>query len=89
MIAMMKTADGITGPVNMGNPEEFTILELAEQLIHMTHSPSKVVFKPQHQDDPVQRRPDISLAGKILNWQPKVPLEEGLAKTIAYFRALL
>lgn len=89
MTRMMKTADGITGPVNLGNPEEFTILDLAERVIRMTRSPSKVAFESLPQDDPVQRRPDISLAVKFLNWQPKVSLEEGLEKTIAYFRALL
>jgi UDP-glucuronate decarboxylase len=90
MIRMMQTGDEITGPVNLGNPVEFTILELAEQIIRMTGSHSKITFLPLPQDDPVQRRPDITLAGKMLNgWVPRVDLETGLEKTIAYFEMLL
>jgi UDP-glucuronate decarboxylase len=89
LIRMMGTPKGFLGPVNLGNPAEFTILELAEILIRMTGSRSKIVFKPLPQDDPTQRKPDITLAQKKLGWQPRVPLEEGLAKTIAYFRKLL
>lgn len=90
MIRMMQTGDTITGPVNLGNPVEFTILELAEKILSMTGSISKISFLPLPQDDPVQRQPDISLARKILDgWSPKVELEAGLEKTIAYFNQLL
>jgi UDP-glucuronate decarboxylase len=90
MIRMMQTGDQITGPVNLGNPVEFTILELAEKIISLTGSKSKITFLPLPQDDPVQRQPDISLANKILDsWSPKVELEAGLEKTIAYFDHLL
>ena len=89
LIRMMGTPKGFLGPVNLGNPAEFTILELAEILIRMTGSPSKIVFKPLPQDDPTQRKPDITLAQKKLGWQPHVPLKEGLAKTIEYFRGVI
>jgi len=89
LIRMMGTPKGFLGPVNLGNPAEFTILELAEILIRMTGSPSKIVFKPLPQDDPTQRKPDITLAQKKLGWQPRVPLKEGLAKTIEYFRGVI
>ncbi|MCX5841069.1 MAG: SDR family oxidoreductase [Deltaproteobacteria bacterium] len=89
LIRMMGTPTGFLGPVNLGNPAEFTILELAEILIRMTGSRAKIIFKPLPQDDPTQRKPDITLAQKKLSWQPRIPLEEGLAKTIAYFRKLL
>ncbi len=90
MIRMMDTGDDITGPVNLGNPVEFKILELAEKIIKMTGSRSKLTFLPLPQDDPVQRKPDISLAREILNeWSPRVDLEAGLEKTIAYFDTLL
>jgi len=90
MIRMMNTPDDITGPVNLGNPEEYTILELAEKIIKLTKSKSRIVFMPLPEDDPIQRKPDITLARKILNgWEPKVPLEEGLIKTIEYFRKKL
>lgn len=90
MIRMMNTADDITGPVNLGNPAEFTILELAEQILKMTGSKSKLSFLPLPQDDPVQRQPDISLAKEILDgWSPAVNLESGLELTIAYFKDLL
>lgn len=86
----MNSRDGFTGPVNIGNPGEFTILELAEKIIGMTNSKSKIVHRPLPEDDPAQRRPEISLARKELgNWKPKVPLAEGLEKTIGYFRQLL
>jgi UDP-glucuronate decarboxylase len=75
--------------VNLGNPEEFTIRNLAETVIHMTGSRSRIVLRPLPQDDPVQRQPNITLAKEKLGWEPKVPLEEGLAKTIAYFRAVI
>lgn len=90
MIRMMQTDDHITGPVNLGNPVEFTILELAQKIIEMTGSSSKITFLPLPQDDPVQRQPDITLAKKILDgWSPSVELESGLEKTIAYFNQLL
>jgi len=89
MIRLMNTDDSIIGPVNIGNPGEFTILELAEKIIQLTNSRSKIVFRPLPQDDPMQRCPDISLAKKELNWEPKVQLEEGLLKTIQYFESIL
>lgn len=89
MIKMMGTDDTFTGPVNIGNPDEFTILELAEKVIQLTGSKSKLVFRPLPSDDPLQRQPDISLAKEKLDWEPKIKLEEGLVKTIAYFDQLL
>jgi UDP-glucuronate decarboxylase len=89
MVRLMNTGDDVTGPVNVGNPGEFTIRELAEKVIQLTGSKSKLVFKPLPQDDPRQRKPDITLAKKVLGWEPKVPLEEGLKKTIEYFDKLL
>jgi len=87
MMRMMGTKDDVTGPVNIGNPKEFTIKELAELVIKMTGSKSKIIFKPLPQDDPVQRQPDISLANRLLDdWKPATELEEGLQKTIDYFR---
>jgi UDP-glucuronate decarboxylase len=85
MLRMMGTASDVTGPVNIGNPGEFTMLELAEAVIRLTKSKSKLVFLPLPQDDPKQRRPDISLAKEALGWSPKVDLEAGLEKTIGYF----
>jgi len=89
MVMMMATPTSFTGPVNIGNPVEFTILELAEKVIALTGSSSKLVFSPLPSDDPRQRKPDISLAQNALNWQPKVTLEEGLRSAIAYFSNLL
>lgn len=89
MMRMMGTNAGITGPVNLGNPGEFTILELAKKVIDLTGSKSRLVFQPLPQDDPTQRKPDISLAKKELDWEPRVQLEEGLKKTILYFDTLL
>ena len=89
IIRMMATPDDFLGPVNLGNPREFTILELAERLIRMTGSRAKIIFKPLPQDDPTQRKPDIRLARETLGWQPKIPLEEGIEKTIAYFRSVI
>lgn len=89
LIKLMNTPDDFTGPVNLGNPEEFSILELAEMVIRLTGSKSKIVFKPLPPDDPTQRQPDISLAKEILNWEPKVALKDGLEKTIAYFKEVL
>jgi UDP-glucuronate decarboxylase len=85
MLRMMGTASDVTGPVNIGNPGEFTMLELAEAVLRLTKSKSKLVFLPLPQDDPKQRRPDISLAKEVLGWSPKVDLEAGLEKTIGYF----
>jgi UDP-glucuronate decarboxylase len=90
MIRMMATSDDITGPVNIGNPGEFSMLELADKVLKKTGSKSKIVFKPLPQDDPTQRRPDISQAAKLLNgWTPKVSLDEGLEKTINYFKTVI
>lgn len=87
-VALMEQ-DDLVGPVNIGNPSEFTILELAEKVIQMTGTDSKIVHRELPSDDPQQRRPDISLAKSKLNWEPSVPLEEGLRDTIAYFRDYL
>lgn len=89
MIKMMNSRDGFTGPVNIGNPGEFTMLELAELVIKLAGSDSKIVYKPLPQDDPLQRQPVIDLAKKELDWEPTISLEEGLARTIEYFRILL
>lgn len=89
MIKMMKTEDSFTGPVNIGNPCEFTILKLAETVLQLTGSKAKIVFEPLPADDPTQRKPDITLARKKLDWEPKVPLEEGLKETIKYFKSIL
>jgi UDP-glucuronate decarboxylase len=89
MIRMMDTDDDVTGPINVGNPGEFTMLSLAQEIIRLTGSRSSVVFKPLPADDPKQRRPDISVAREVLDWQPSVALEQGLGKTIAYFQDLL
>jgi len=89
MIRMMATEKSFIGPLNIGNPNEFTILQLAEQVILQTGSQSKIKFLPLPQDDPQQRKPDIELAKKSLDWSPTVQLEEGLSKTIAYFRTCL
>ena len=85
IVKMMNTED-FPGPVNLGNPGEFTILELAEKVIKLTGSKSKIVYKPLPQDDPMQRQPDISLAKEKLGWEPKINLEEGLKRTIDYFK---
>ncbi len=85
----MMNSENFTGPVNLGNPDEFTILELAETVIRLTGSVSEIVHSALPGDDPVRRNPDISLAARRLNWKPVVPLEEGLVKTIAYFEDLL
>jgi UDP-glucuronate decarboxylase len=88
-IRLMDTPDEFPGPVNLGNPGEFTILELAETIIRLTGSASKISFEPLPQDDPLQRKPDISLAREKLGWEPKVKLEKGLARTIAYFKSII
>ena len=89
LIRLMDTDDAITGPVNLGNPAEQTMLSLAEQIIELTGSRSTLVFHPLPVDDPLQRRPDIGLAQSLLAWQPTIPLRQGLERTIAYFDALL
>ncbi|SEM28388.1 UDP-glucuronate decarboxylase [Syntrophus gentianae] len=86
LIRLMDTPEEVSGPVNLGNPVEFTILELAEKIIAMTGSSSRILFSPLPQDDPIQRRPEISLAKRILNWQPETSMEKGMGLTIAYFR---
>lgn len=86
---MMATEPGFTGPVNLGNPGEFTMLELAEKVLQLVGGKSNLTFMPLPQDDPKQRQPDISLAKSKLDWQPKVQLEDGLKETIAYFRKTL
>ena len=88
LIQMMNGPDEFIGPVNLGNPEEFSMLQLAEIIIRLTGSRSKIIFKPLPQDDPLQRCPDIALARKRLNWQPKISLEKGLLETINYFKTL-
>jgi UDP-glucuronate decarboxylase len=89
LIKLMDTPDSFTGPVNLGNPDEFTIKSLAETIIKMTGSRSKIVYLPLPADDPKQRKPDISLAMKELDWKPTIKLQEGLEKTIEYFRFAL
>jgi len=88
-IIKMMNKDDFTGPVNLGNPGEFTILELAEKVIKLTNSNSKIINKPLPQDDPMQRKPDISLAKEKLDWEPKINLEDGLKRTIDYFKSVL
>jgi UDP-glucuronate decarboxylase len=85
---LMQSPDGVFGPINLGNPVEHTMLELAERIITLSRSRSTIVFKPLPSDDPVRRRPDITLARKVLNWEPKISLSEGLGRTIEYFREL-
>lgn len=89
IIRMMNTPDDVIGPINIGNPEEYTILELAQKIIDLTGSRSKIIHLPAIKDDPRQRRPDITKARSILQWQPTTPLTEGLKKTIAYFEQFL
>ena len=86
---LMASDDDFTGPVNLGNPHECTVLELAELIIELCNSPSEIVFAPLPADDPARRCPDITLARAMLKWEPRVPLREGLARTIEYFDALL
>jgi UDP-glucuronate decarboxylase len=88
-IRMMATGDDVTGPVNLGNPHEITVRELAERIIAMTGAKSQIVHRPLPQDDPLQRCPDITLAKSLLGWEPNVKLEDGLTRTIAFFRGLL
>ncbi|HNV46780.1 MAG TPA: SDR family oxidoreductase [Spirochaetota bacterium] len=89
MIRLMNSRDGLTGPVNIGNPNEFTILQLAEKVIALTGSKSKIIHQPLPQDDPTQRQPNIDIARAELGWEPAVQLAEGLERTIAYFREIL
>jgi UDP-glucuronate decarboxylase len=89
MLRMMATDVGVTGPINLGNATEFTILELAETVLRMTNSRSKIVFRPLPLDDPRQRQPDLSLARAVLGWEPRTRLEDGLKPTIAHFRDIL
>ncbi|WP_029919213.1 UDP-glucuronic acid decarboxylase family protein [Nevskia soli] len=89
LIKLMESPDTLTGPVNLGNPAEFTIKQLAEKVLSMTQSASAIEFRPLPGDDPRQRRPDITLAGEALRWHPEVSLEQGLRPTVAYFRSLL
>ena len=89
MMRMMASRDGFAGPVNIGNPVEMTMLELAENVLRLTGSKAKLIFKPLPQDDPKQRQPDITLAKKELGWEPKVTLADGLKETIAYFRTVV
>lgn len=88
MIAFMDSNSEFVGPVNIGNPCEFTMIELAEKVLHLTQSQSKIVYNPLPSDDPRQRKPNIQLAQKMLNWQPSISLEDGLKETISYFRKL-
>jgi len=89
MIRMMGSPESFTGPVNIGNPHEFTILELAEKVIKLTGSKSKIIYQPLPSDDPMMRKPDISLAEKELDWKPNIKLDEGLVKTIAFFKTII
>jgi UDP-glucuronate decarboxylase len=88
-VKLMRSRDDLTGPINLGNPDEFSILELAEKVIKLTRSKSKVVYKTLPNDDPTQRQPDIRLAKKRLKWKPDVKLEDGLKETIKYFRKVI
>ncbi len=88
MIKLMSTGDDFIGPVNVGNPNEFTILQLAESVLRLTNSKSKLIFLPLPEDDPMQRQPNISVAKDVLGWEPKIQLEEGLVKTINYFKSI-
>jgi UDP-glucuronate decarboxylase len=89
IMRLMASEDSLLGPVNLGNPDEMTVRELAEKVVDMTGSHSRLIFKPLPVDDPKQRRPDITLARQKLNWTPKVPLSEGLARTVAYFQSVM
>jgi len=88
-VRMMNSDDSVTGPINLGNPQEFTIRQLAELVIELTYSTSKIIYRPLPEDDPRQRCPDISKAKSLLDWEPKVGLQQGLRQTIDYFDALL
>jgi UDP-glucuronate decarboxylase len=89
MIRVMQTSDDFTGPTNIGNPNEFSVMHLAEQVIKLTGSKSTITFRPLPSDDPKQRQPDITLAKAVLSWTPSIELAEGLEKTIRYFRSTI
>jgi UDP-glucuronate decarboxylase len=89
LIKMMASDDSIIGPINIGNPHEFTILELAEKVIQLTGSKSKIIYEPLPSDDPLMRKPEIAIAKKELGWSPSIQLEEGLEKTIAFFKSVI
>jgi UDP-glucuronate decarboxylase len=89
LIKLMNTSDEIIGPINLGNPSEFKVIELAELIIDLTNSKSEIIHLPLPEDDPIRRQPDISKAKSILEWQPKISLKEGLVKTIEYFERLM
>jgi UDP-glucuronate decarboxylase len=89
LVKLMGTPDDFTGPVNLGNPGEYSMLQLAENVLQITKSKSKIVFRPLPADDPVQRCPDITLARDKLSWEPKITLQEGLERTVEYFRQVL
>jgi UDP-glucuronate decarboxylase len=89
LVRLMATPAGVTGPVNIGNPTEFTIIELAQMILDLIGSRSRIVHRPLPENDPKQRQPDIPFAQKLLGWKPCIPLEEGLTKTVAYFDRLL
>jgi UDP-glucuronate decarboxylase len=89
LLRLMDSPNGVTGPLNLGNPSEIPIAELAEKIINLTNSKSRMVFRPLLEDDPLQRRPDITQARELLGWEPKVPLDQGLRRTIVYFEAQL
>ena len=89
MVRMMNSREDFTGPVNIGNPGEFTILQLAQKVIEITNSSSKIIYQPLPSDDPMQRKPDITLARKELDWEPHIQLEEGLIKTIDFFKTII
>jgi UDP-glucuronate decarboxylase len=89
IVLMMQSCTGFIGPVNIGNPSEFTMLEVAEKVLHLTGGKSKIVYQPLPQDDPKQRKPDITLAKSQLRWEPKIAIEDGLKETIIYFKSLI
>ncbi|MEE8565557.1 MAG: SDR family NAD-dependent epimerase/dehydratase, partial [Candidatus Thermoplasmatota archaeon] len=89
IIKMMNSREDFVGPVNLGTPTEFTILELAKKIIKLADSKSKIIYKPLPEDDPKQRQPNINLAKKELKWTPKIQLDEGLKKTVSYFKRIL
>jgi len=89
VMLLMGTDDSVTGPINLGNPGEFSMLELAEEILRITRSKSQIEFQPLPNDDPARRRPDIALASKLLDWKPSVPLRDGLERTVEYFRRRL
>lgn len=88
LVRLMGTSDEITGPMNIGNPKEFTMLELAQTVLRLTNSSSKLVFKPLPSDDPKQRQPDIGFAREVIKWEPSIELEEGISRTIQYFSSI-